>query len=176
MYDAAQHVAESVDDKCVSVPETAKKLLERGTGNEEAKINLSTSTSTEISLTWLAPDAKGNEHLIRTVTRDMLEKQAAPIVTRCREKCEETVRDSELHLDEIDHVLMVGGSYKIPCVCAMVKDYFGKKPSFIQAADQCVAIGAAIEGAIINGEINRMHLLDVTPLALGRMTQAVSLT
>lgn len=81
MYDAAQYVAESVDDKCVSVPETAKKLLEPRTRNEEAKINLSTSTSTEISLTWLAPDAKGNEHLIRTVTRDMLEELAAPIVS-----------------------------------------------------------------------------------------------
>ena len=137
---------------------------------EEAKINLSTSTSTEISLTWLAPDAKGNEHLIRTVTRDMLEELAAPIVSRCREKCEETVRDSELLLDEIDHVLMVGGSSKIPCVRAMVEDYFGRKPSFIQDADQCVAIGAAIEGAIINGEIDRMQLLDVTPLALGVMT------
>lgn len=65
---------------------------------------------------------------------------------------------------------MVGGSSKIPCIRAMVEDYFGKKPSFIQDADQCVAIGAAIEGAIINGEIDRMQLLDVTPLALGVMT------
>lgn len=88
----------------------------------------------------------------------MLEELAAPIVSRCREKCEETVRDSELLLDEIDHVLMVGGSSKIPCVRAMVEDYFGRKPSFIQDADQCVAIGAAIEGAIINGEIDRMQL------------------
>jgi len=137
---------------------------------EEAKISLSTNSSTEISLTWLAPDVKGNEHLVRTISREMLEDLMHPIVQRCREKCEETMLRTELQMDEIDHVLMVGGSSKIPCVRSMVEEHFGKKPAFMQDADQCVAIGAAIEGAILNGEIGRMQLLDVTPLALGVMT------
>lgn len=141
---------------------------------EDAKIQLSSSMTADVTLTWLAPDSKKCPHLVKTVTRRMLEELAAPIVNRCREKCRETVERAEIDLSQIDHVLMVGGSSNIPCIRKMVEEFFGKSPSYIQEAEQCVAIGAAIEAARINRELDSVHLLDVTPLSLGIITSGLN--
>ena len=133
---------------------------------EQAKIALSTSLSYEIAIAYLHPDPQ-KSHLYYCLLRSELEELAAPIVDHCIDLCRQVLEDASLTIADIDHVLLVGGATKMPLIRAKAQEFFGKEPYFSQEADEIVAIGACIEGAIINGTIRDKVLLDVTPLSLG---------
>lgn len=133
---------------------------------EQAKIALSTSLSYEVAIAYLHPDPQ-KSHLYHYLLRSELEELAAPIVNHCIDLCGQVLEDANLTKADIDHVLLVGGATKMPLIRSKVQEFFSKEPCFSQEADEIVAIGACIEGAIINGSIKDKVLLDVTPLSLG---------
>ena len=135
---------------------------------EKAKIELSSSTSTEINLPYITATAAGPKHLIKTLTRAKFEQLAHNLIQACLVPCQNAVRDAGISVNDIDEVILVGGSSRIPAVQTLVKNYFGKEPSKGVNPDEVVAVGAAIQGAILNQETGQdIVLLDVTPLTLG---------
>ena len=135
---------------------------------EKAKIELSSSTSTEINLPYITATAAGPKHLVKTLTRAKFEQLAHNLIQACLAPCQNAVRDAGISVSDIDEVILVGGSSRIPAVQTLVKNYFGKEPSKGVNPDEVVAVGAAIQGAILNQETGQdIVLLDVTPLTLG---------
>ncbi len=135
---------------------------------EKAKIELSSSTSTEINLPYITADQTGPKHLVKTLTRAKFEQLAHSLIQACLVPCQNAVRDAGMQPSDIDEVILVGGSSRIPAVQQLVKNYFGKEPSKGVNPDEVVAVGAAIQGAILNQEAGQdIILLDVTPLTLG---------
>jgi len=135
---------------------------------EKAKIELSSSSSTEINLPYITATAAGPKHLIKTLTRAKFEQLAHNLIQACLVPCQNAVRDAGISVNDIDEVILVGGSSRIPAVQTLVKNFFGKEPSKGVNPDEVVAIGAAIQGAILNQETGQdIVLLDVTPLTLG---------
>jgi molecular chaperone DnaK len=135
---------------------------------EKAKIELSSSTSTEINLPYIMPVAGVPKHLVKTLTRAKFEQLAHNLIQACLVPCQNAVRDAGITTADIDEVILVGGSSRIPAVQTLVKNYFGKEPSKGVNPDEVVAVGAAIQGAILNQETGQdIVLLDVTPLTLG---------
>lgn len=134
---------------------------------EKAKIELSTLHETEVNLPYLTADASGPKHLVVKITRAAFETMCATIFKRLIEPCKNALADAKLQPSNIDEVILVGGSTRIPKVQQIVKDLFGKEPNKSVNPDEVVAIGAAIQGAILGGEIRDVLLLDVTPLSLG---------
>ena len=136
---------------------------------EKAKIELSSSTSTEINLPYITATAAGPKHLIKTLTRAKFEQLAHNLIQACLVPCQNAVRDAGISVSDIDEVILVGGSSRIPAVQTLVKYYFGKEPSKGVNPDEVVAVGASIQGAILNkeGGVGDIVLLDVTPLTLG---------
>ena len=135
---------------------------------EKAKIELSSSTSTEINLPYIMPVAGVPKHLVKTLTRAKFEQLAHSLIQACLVPCQNAVRDAGISTADIDEVILVGGSSRIPAVQTLVKNYFGKEPSKGVNPDEVVAVGAAIQGAILNQETGQdIVLLDVTPLTLG---------
>ena len=134
---------------------------------EIAKITLSSSTSTDINLPFIAVDASGPKNLQMTLTRAKFEQMIAPIVQKTKTPCLNALRDAGITADDIDQVILVGGSSRIPCVQDLVKDLFKKEPHKGVNPDEVVAIGAAIQGGILRGDVKDVLLLDVTPLSLG---------
>ena len=135
---------------------------------EKAKIELSSSTSTEINLPYITATAAGPKHLIKTLTRAKFEQLAHNLIQACLVPCQNAVRDAGISVNDINEVILVGGSSRIPAVQTLVKNYFGKEPSKGVNPDEVVAVGAAIQGAILNQETGQdIVLLDVTPLTLG---------
>jgi len=135
---------------------------------EKAKIELSSSTSTEINLPYITADQTGPKHLVKTLTRAKFEQLAHSLIQACLKPCQNAVSDAGLQPSDIDEVILVGGSSRIPAVQQLVKNYFGKEPSKGVNPDEVVAVGAAIQGAILNQEAGQnIILLDVTPLTLG---------
>ncbi len=134
---------------------------------EKAKIELSSTQETEINLPYITADATGPKHLVTKISRSKLESLCANIFKRLLEPCKRAVADAKLSTGEIDEVLLVGGSTRIPKVQELVKDYFGKEPNKSVNPDEVVAVGAAIQGSILTGETTDVLLLDVTPLSLG---------
>ncbi len=135
---------------------------------EKAKIELSSSTSTEINLPYITATAAGPKHLVKTLTRAKFEQLAHNLIQACLVPCQNAVRDAGISVNDIDEVILVGGSSRIPAVQTLVKNYFGKEPSKGVNPDEVVAVGAAIQGAILNQEAGQdIVLLDVTPLTLG---------
>jgi len=134
---------------------------------ENAKIILSSSTSTDINLPFIAADATGPKNLMMTLTRAKFEQMIAPIVERTKVPCQNALRDAGLSASQIDEVILVGGSSRIPCVQETVKQLFGKEPHKGVNPDEVVAVGAAIQGGILKGDVKDVLLLDVTPLSLG---------
>ncbi|MBR5476439.1 MAG: molecular chaperone DnaK [Bacteroidaceae bacterium] len=136
---------------------------------EKAKIELSSTTSTEINLPYITATATGPKHLVRTLTRAKFESLAHSLIQACLEPCKKAMSDAGLSNSEIDEVILVGGSSRIPAVQKLVEDYFGKAPSKGVNPDEVVAVGAAIQGAILNNEggVGDIVLLDVTPLSMG---------
>lgn len=134
---------------------------------EKAKVELSASTQTEINLPYITATASGPKHLVRTLTRSKFEQIADSLIQRSIEPCKKALADSGLDKNEIDEVILVGGSTRIPAIQAIVEEFFGKKPSKGVNPDEVVAIGAAIQGGVLTGEVKDVLLLDVTPLSLG---------
>ena len=136
---------------------------------EKAKIELSSSTSTEINLPYIMPVGGVPKHLVKTLTRAKFEQLAHELIQACLVPCQNAMRDAGLNTADIDEVILVGGSSRIPAVQALVKNYFGKEPSKGVNPDEVVAVGASIQGAILNkeGGVGDIVLLDVTPLTLG---------
>jgi len=136
---------------------------------EKAKIELSSSTSTEINLPYIMPVGGVPKHLVKTLTRAKFEQLAHDLIQACLAPCQKAMADAHLSTSDIDEVILVGGSSRIPAVQTLVKNYFGKEPSKGVNPDEVVAVGAAIQGAILNkeGGVGDIVLLDVTPLTLG---------
>lgn len=134
---------------------------------EKAKIELSSSTSTEINLPYIMPVNGIPKHLVRTLTRAKFEQLADSLFQRMLEPCRRAAQNSGLSISDIDEVILVGGSTRIPRVVEDVEKFFGKKPSKGVNPDEVVAVGAAIQGGVLTGEVKDVLLLDVTPLSLG---------
>jgi molecular chaperone DnaK len=134
---------------------------------EKAKIELSASQSAQISLPYLSGDATGPKHLERTLSRARFEQMIEPIVERTIEPCRQAIKDAKVSTGDIHEVILVGGSTRIPMVGDKVKKLFGKEPNRSVNPDEVVAIGAAVQGGVLAGDVTDMLLLDVTPLSLG---------
>ena len=134
---------------------------------EKAKIELSSSTSTEINLPYIMPVDGIPKHLVRTLSRSQFEQLCDNLIQRTIEPCRKALKDSGYSTSDIDEVLLVGGSTRIPAIQAKVEQFFGKAPSKGVNPDEVVAVGAAIQGGVLTGEVKDVVLLDVTPLSLG---------
>ena len=136
---------------------------------EKAKIELSSSTTTEINLPYIMPVGGVPKHLVKTLTRAKFEALAHGLIQACKAPCEAALKDAGLSTSDIDEVILVGGSSRIPAVQQLVQDFFGKAPSKGVNPDEVVAVGASIQGAILNKEegVGDIVLLDVTPLSMG---------
>ena len=145
---------------------------------EKAKIELSSSTSTEINLPYIMPVGGVPKHLVKTLTRAKFEQLAHDLIQACLAPCQKAIADAKLSTSDIDEVILVGGSSRIPAVQELVKNYFGKEPSKGVNPDEVVAVGASIQGAILNkeGGVGDIVLLDVTPLTLGIETMGGVMT
>ena len=145
---------------------------------EKAKIELSSTTSTEINLPYISAEGGMPKHLVKTLTRSQFEQLAHNLIQACLVPCQNAMRDAKLQTSDIDEVILVGGSSRIPAVQTLVKNYFGKEPSKGVNPDEVVAVGAAIQGAILNKEegVGDIVLLDVTPLTLGIETMGGVMT
>ena len=145
---------------------------------EKAKIELSSTTSTEINLPYISAEGGVPKHLVKTLTRSQFEQLAHELIQKCLVPCQNAIRDAKLSTSDIDEVILVGGSSRIPAVQTLVKNYFGKEPSKGVNPDEVVAVGASIQGAILNNEkgAGDIVLLDVTPLTLGIETMGGVMT
>ncbi|MBW3470386.1 molecular chaperone DnaK [Arthrospiribacter ruber] len=134
---------------------------------EKAKIELSSSSSTEINLPYITATQTGPKHLVRNLSRAKFEQLSEDLVRRSMDPCKKALQDAGLSASDIDEVILVGGSTRIPKIQEEVEKFFGKKPSKGVNPDEVVAIGAAIQGGVLTGEVKDVLLLDVTPLSLG---------
>jgi len=143
---------------------------------EKAKIELSSSTSTEINLPYIMPVNGIPKHLVKTLSRAQFEKLADRYIQACVEPCRKALSDAALTANDIDEVILVGGSTRIPVIQTLVEKFFGKAPSKGVNPDEVVAVGAAIQGGVLSGEVTDVLLLDVTPLSLGIETMGSVMT
>ncbi|MEM6802826.1 MAG: molecular chaperone DnaK [Bacteroidota bacterium] len=145
-------------------PKALQRLKEAA---ETAKIELSSTTQAEINLPYLAMDADGPKHLERSLSRAKFEQLADKLFDRCLTPCRDALKAAKLTVDEVDEVILVGGSTRIPKVQEIVKGFFKREPNKSVNPDEVVAIGAAIQGGVLSGDVKGVLLLDVTPLSLG---------
>jgi molecular chaperone DnaK len=134
---------------------------------EKAKCELSATTQTDINLPYITADASGPKHLTATLTRARFEAMIQPILDRLKAPCENAIKDAKLSTSQIDEVVLVGGSTRTPKVQELVKQIFGKEPNKSVNPDEVVAVGAAVQGGVLAGDVKGVLLLDVTPLSLG---------
>ncbi len=158
---------EFINDENIDLRKDPMALQRLKEAAEKAKIELSSSTSTEINLPYIMPVDGIPKHLVRSLSRSKFEQLADDLVNRSMEPVRQALSDASLQPSEIDEVILVGGSTRIPRIQEEVEKYFGKKPSKGVNPDEVVAIGAAIQGGVLTGEVKDVLLLDVTPLALG---------
>ncbi|PHO00101.1 molecular chaperone DnaK, partial [Rhodobacteraceae bacterium 4F10] len=134
---------------------------------EKAKIELSSTTSTEINLPYITATASGPKHLVRTLSRAKFEQLIDDLVKRTIEPCQTALKNADLSTSDIDEIILVGGSTRIPAIQEAVEKFFGKAPSKGVNPDEVVSLGAAIQGGVLTGDVKDVLLLDVTPLSLG---------
>jgi molecular chaperone DnaK len=154
-------------------PRTLQRLKEAA---ENAKIELSNQTQAEINLPYIAMTDQGPKNLELTLTRSKFEQLADKLFKRCMDPCKAALKDAKITVNDINEVILVGGSTRIPKVQDMVKDFFGKSPNKTVNPDEVVAIGAAIQGGVLSGDVKGIVLLDVTPLSLGIETMGGVMT
>ena len=154
-------------------PAALQRLKE---ASEKAKVELSSSTQTEINLPYVTATASGPKHLVKTLTRSQFEKLADSLIQATIVPCKSAMKDAGLSTSDIDEVILVGGSTRIPAIQEVVEKYFGKSPSKGVNPDEVVAVGAAIQGGVLTGDVTDVLLLDVTPLSLGIETMGGVMT
>ena len=154
-------------DEGLDLRDDAMALQRLREAAEKAKIELSSSAQTEINLPYVTATASGPKHLVRTLTRSKFEQLIADLVKRTIEPCSTALKAAGLSKSDIDEIILVGGSTRIPAVQEAVEKFFGKKPSKGVNPDEVVAVGAAIQGGVLTGDVKDVLLLDVTPLSLG---------
>ncbi|MDR1986505.1 MAG: molecular chaperone DnaK [Treponema sp.] len=160
-------IAEFKKDTTIDLGQDRMALQRLREAAEKAKIELSAMQTTEVNLPFITADQSGPKHLQKTLTRAKFEQMVADLLERSKEPCKKALADAGLTADQIDEIILVGGSTRIPAVQQIVKDLFRKEPNKGVNPDEAVAIGAAIQGGILGGDVKDVLLLDVTPLSLG---------
>jgi molecular chaperone DnaK len=160
-------VAEFKKDQGIDLSQDSMALQRLKEASEKAKIELSSVAETELNLPFITADAAGPKHLVMRLSRAKLEQLTADLVERCQGPCAQALKDAGLKPSDIDEVVLVGGMTRMPAIQKFVKDFFGREPHKGVNPDEVVAVGAAIQGGVLAGEVSEVVLLDVTPLSLG---------
>lgn len=160
-------IAEFKADTGIDLSQDRMALQRLREAAEKAKIELSATTTTNINLPFITADATGPKHLSKDLTRAKFEQMTEALLERSKEPCKKAIKDAGITVEQIDEVILVGGSTRMPKVQQVVKELFGKEPSKGVNPDEAVAVGAAIQGGILGGDVKDVLLLDVTPLSLG---------
>ena len=160
-------INEFENEKGINLRNDIQALQRLKDAAEKAKIELSNASSAEINLPYITADSSGPKHLVKTLTKANFENLCDELFKRCLDPCKKAISDSGFKINEIDEVILVGGSTRIPKIQEIVKNFFGKEPNKGVNPDEVVAVGAAIQGGVLAGDVKDVLLLDVVPLSLG---------